>query len=62
MVLSSPSILAEVDRSRTDCDCLWAAGMEPSLHREELDGYRCDASTAQVGHAWTLSLGPTSVL
>jgi len=62
LVLGATSKLVEVDRNRPDCDFLRAAGMDPSLPREKLDGHSGHTSTTHVGHTWTLSLGPTSVL
>src|SRR5215470_1667689 len=62
LVLGVPSNLVEVDRSRHDCNCLRASGVDPPLPREELDGYGGHTSTTHVGHAWSLSLGPASFL
>ena len=62
LVLTAPSNLVEVDRSRQYRDCLRADDMDPPLPREELDGYRRHTATAHVSHAWPLSLGPTSLL
>src|SRR6516162_3438376 len=62
LVLGVPSNLVEVDRSRHDRNCLRVAGVDLTLPREELDGYGGHTSTAHVGHAWPVSLGPASVL
>jgi hypothetical protein len=62
LVLGVPSGLAEVDRSRLDCYCLRAAGVDFPLPWEKPDGYGGHTAKAHAGYTWPLSLGPASVL
>src|SRR5439155_757305 len=62
LVLSLASKLVEMDRSRCDCYCLRAAGVDLALPREELDRYSRHTTRAHLGHTRSLSLGPASLL
>lgn len=62
LVLRIPSSQAKVDRSRVDCRCLRAAGVDFPLPWEKPDGYSGHTAKAHAGYTWPLSLGPASVL